>query len=292
MHAFVLDQEQCPLCASRARTLLRHGDRRLRRCATCRFAWVPEGLMRLPDGQSIYEGEVEHFDDYADYYRGPSAEAAARDKVAWVRRHAPSGARLLDVGANFGYFVHAAGREFDALGLEPSPQLVTWGTAHLGARLELGSVYDVRPDLAGRFEAVTLFDVIEHLPDPHTALDRCGQYLAPGGRLFITTPDAGSVMARVLGAHWYYVDLTQHIALFTRANLTRVLGEAGYRVIEWRTIGRDYQFSYILNRLDELSRASTALRAAHTLLRPLSLWPDRRIRISLGDVMGVVAERI
>ena len=115
------------------------------------------------------------------------------------------------------------------------------------------------------------------------------RYLTRGGHLFITTPDAGAPVARLLGSHWYYVDLLEHISLFTAANLARLLQECGFRIIERRTIGRRYRVSYIERRLRDLSRDSRLLRAAHVAALPLRLAREARITLNLGDVAGIVA---
>jgi hypothetical protein len=96
-------------------------------------------------------------------------------------------------------------------------------------------------------------------------------------------------VARLLGSHWYYVDLLEHISLFTTANLARLLQECGFRVIERRTIGRRYRVSYIERRLRGLSRDSRLLRAAHVATLPLRLAREARITLNLGDVAGIVA---
>jgi SAM-dependent methyltransferase len=210
--------------------------------------------------------------------------------VAWVKQYVEGGSRLLDVGANFGYFVSQAQTAFDAVGIEPSPSVVAWGREHNGAHLEVGSIEHHAADFERRFAAITLFDVIEHLPNPREALERCRSYLAPGGRLFITTPDAGSPMARLLGRHWYYVDLIQHVSLFSTATLTRLLSECGFTVIGRCTIGRSYRFSYITRRLRDLSSSSFPLRVAAAVAAPLELLPNRRIYLNFKDVVGLVAE--
>ena len=150
-------------------------------------------------------------EEQSDYYRDQSTIDAARAKLEWVTRLSRGSGRLLDIGANFGYFARDAATRFEALGIEPSALTVAWGRQHLNAPVEVGSIYDARPEFAGRFDVITLFDVIEHLPEPHDALGRIREWLAPGGRLFLTTPDAGSLIARLLGKNWWYIDLTEHI---------------------------------------------------------------------------------
>lgn len=268
--------------------------RDLHRCTGCGFRWVPQGVMRTSAGASIYEEDsaLFAFETEADYYRDQSTVDAARDKVAWIRHESPGARMLLDVGANFGYFVsEAAASGLDARGVEPNPAAVTWGRDHLHADLAVGSAYDARPEFSSRFDAVTMFDVIEHLDDPGLAIDRCREHLAPHGRLFLTTPDAGSLMARLLGRQWYYLDLIQHVSLFNRRNLTRLLAAHGLRVVSTRTIGRRYRFSYIERRLGQLAAGAPVLRLAHLAARPMRLAPELRVPLNLRDVMGLVAIR-
>jgi SAM-dependent methyltransferase len=281
----------CLVCGGVGRLWTERGGRELWRCSRCGFAWVPQGLMRNPSGTSIYDDDVPIFfsDTQADYYRDDATVDAARAKVEWVRQYARSGGRLLDVGANFGHFLQQAAPYFDTIGIEPSRTVVEWGRENLDAPLEVGSIEHENAAFVGRFDAITLFDVIEHLPDPAAALRRCGSYLAPGGLIFITTPDADSVMARILGSHWYYVDLVEHISLFGSTNLETLLRQTGFAAVTRRTFGRRYRFSYIERRLRDLSRGSAPLKVAAWLARPLTLWPDRRISLNLGDVVGIVA---
>jgi 2-polyprenyl-3-methyl-5-hydroxy-6-metoxy-1,4-benzoquinol methylase len=283
--------DACPICGGPSRTWIRRGARDLRRCLDCRFAWIPQGILRTATGWSLYDDPASSFmlDEQSDYYSDESALDAAREKAAWVRGDAPAGSPLLDVGANIGFFVKEAGTWFDARGIEPSPVLAQWARTHLQAPVDTGSIYDDRADFRARFGVITLFDVIEHLDDPRAALQRCREYLKPGGRLFITTPDTGSAMARLLGRHWYYLDFAQHVSLFNAGNLRRLLADTGFVVQETRTLGRRYKLSYIVRRLGELGAAQPVLRLAHVAARPLLLWPDAHIRINLRDVMGIAA---
>ena len=285
------ERDRCSICGGVGSIWTQNPHRQLLRCGSCGFAWVPQGVARTAAGQSIYEGDEPVFftDAQRDYYRDEVTTEAARAKLAWVARFVPAGRALLDVGANFGHFLREAQQQYDAVGIEPSAAVVAWGREHLGVHLETGSIGDEMLAYQGRFAAVTLFDVIEHLEDPRDALQRCHRYLTPGGHLFITTPDTSAPVARLLGSHWYYIDLLEHVSLFSAANLTRLLTECGFRVVERRTIGRRYRVSYIERRLRDLARDSVLLRAASTAALPLRLARRARVTLNLGDVTAVTA---
>jgi SAM-dependent methyltransferase len=283
----------CPICGTAASIWIARNGRTLFRCAACPFAWMREGVMRTEGGQSIYEAAGAIFLDgsQADYYQDETSVDSAREKLRWVASFVPRGAALLDVGANIGLFVREAAGSYDARGIEPSAAIVRHAVEHVGAALEVASIDELSTRYPARFDAVTLFDVIEHLGEPAAGLAQIRGALRPGGHLFITTPDLGSLAARLTGTHWHYIDMDEHVALFSLASVRALLGREGFDVREVRTIGRDYRWSYIRRRLHYLGQAGLGMRLAYLASWPLALRPQARVHINLGDVMGVVAVR-
>ena len=112
-----------------------------------------------------------------------------------------------------------------------------------------------------------------------------------GVRMNVRNRDMGSFVATVLGRDWYYVDLEQHISMFSTANLTRFLSAHGFRLIDRRTFGRQYRLSYIERRLNDLGRENMAMRIAHLAAMPLRLAPHLHVPINLHDVVGLAAEK-
>ena len=193
--------------------------------------------------------------------------------------------RLLDVGAYCGYFLEVA-REagFEAEGLE----LSSWAGGHarergfavhaetLSERARHGAAYDV----------VTLWDVIEHCADPRRDLEAALRLLRPGGRLFLATIDAGSLVARLLGSRWPWL-MDMHLFYFDRSNLAALLEDVGFRVVGRRTYTHTVSAGYLLRKVVASFPALAPLAGLLRYLVP-SRWP---VPVNLGDNMLVVAER-
>lgn len=285
----------CLLCSStRARYWTTKAGRAVHRCPDCACIWVPDGLMRNEQGESIYEEEEPIFlkDGNEQYYLDETNLLSCRAKVRWVEESLPRGRRLLDVGANFGHFLKEAGAIFDATGIEISKAAVDRSAELFGVKNYVGSIYEPPPEAKGPWEAITLWDVIEHVPDPKGALEKIRDLLAPGGRLYLSTPDAGSAVARAMGSRWHYLDPVQHIVLFGRKNLSDLLERTGFRVRATRSFGHHYRVGYVLDRLAYLHGEGTLGRLVRPALRTARALDGHSVYINLRDVMGIAAERV
>ncbi len=286
-------QPQCPLCGKRLRPWFSKGDRHYERCRSCGVLVVPEGVATDASGASIYEAETSVFeaDGNAGYYFDHRTNLAnSRRKLAFVERHLAAGSSLLDAGANFGHFLSVAAGSYRARGFDLSPAAVAWSRQHLGVDSVVASVYDP-PEAGAPWAAITAWDVIEHLADPERALRRLRALLASRGWLFLSTPDAGSALARLLGRRWHYLDPVQHVTVFSRRALVALLERTGFELVAARSLGHDYRVRYVFDRLRYLHRqgvAGAAVAAARLLARPIG---GLVLYLQLGDVAVLGARR-
>ncbi len=79
-----------------------------------------------------------------------------------------------------------------------------------------------------RFDFVTMFHVLEHLPNPRLALKYAGDLLKPGGTLIIQVPNIASFQARLFGRRWYGLDVPRHVINFSPKALGLLLKEMDY----------------------------------------------------------------
>lgn len=90
--------------------------------------------------------------------------------------------------------------------------------------------------------------MIEHLPDPGEALARIRGWLRPGGVAALTLPDAGSRVAKLMGARWWSV-IPTHVQYFTRESLARLLVREGFEPLVVRTAPKAFTVGYYLSRI-------------------------------------------
>lgn len=207
-----------------------------------------------------------------------------RRSLSELEKHAARG-RLLDVGSHVGFFVEVALEGgWEAEGIEPSAWAAEIAQAR-GLPVQCSSLKQLSPRRG--YEAVTLWDVIEHLSDPLGSLRRIHELLNPGGVLAMSTMDVDAMVPRLLGRAWpWYMQM--HLYYFSRRTLKMLVESAGYELLEIRRHRRIVRVAYLASRLErKLGRWYGLLRGALEALR----LGDRLVGIDLGDIVTVYARK-
>jgi 2-polyprenyl-3-methyl-5-hydroxy-6-metoxy-1,4-benzoquinol methylase/predicted RNA-binding Zn-ribbon protein involved in translation (DUF1610 family) len=175
----------------------------------------------------------------AAYYTKPKDHSPKNlrkwgDRVRTIETVCPP-CRVLDVGCGGGEFLtNALKRGWEAWGLELAAGAVKAMPEPVQRRVTVGTLEEA-PFPEESFDALTYFDVIEHVRDPLHFLRSGRRYLRRDGMLVITTPDAGSLKARLKGRFWKYLDFNRYLHLyhFSAETLERALTATGFEVARW-----------------------------------------------------------
>lgn len=249
----------------------------LLRCNAC------DQLVSQADAQR-YESSMQEFDDPRG--TAPDARATARREELAHRRirqiaallgRAPQGMRLLDVGCSSGAFLASAKKlGCDVQGVEPATRAAESARA-LGLEVFNGTLQQACFD-EGRFDAVTLFEVIEHLTAPIALLQEVHRVLRPGGILLVGTGNSASWTVQALGAGWDYFSIDRHgghISFFNPASMRLAAERSGFELarVETRNVNLQDRYAgssaaYRLTKLAAqcLNAPARALDRGHDML--------------------------
>ncbi|MDA0171519.1 class I SAM-dependent methyltransferase [Solirubrobacter taibaiensis] len=211
----------CPLCGGIAAPHFATRDRnrglsdvvfRYGRCTVCATLF----LDNVPDDLGRYYP--------SEYYVLPSAEqlehlrAAERHKLALVGGE-PRG-RLVEIGPGVGGFSYAARRAgYDVTAVEMDERAAEHVRTVAGVDVVRSDVPHTALDALPPSRAITLWHVMEHLPDPWACLQAAARNLESGGTLVIAMPNPDSFQLRVLGSRWAHIDAPRHLFLIPAKTL-------------------------------------------------------------------------
>lgn len=217
----------CPWCLSeRSAPGPTLPDVTYRECRSCGSGYVVEAPIAFRD----------YYEEYAPALveeLPPILEGRYHAMIEVLEGMVPS-RTLLEVGCGNGHFMAVArARGWEAQGVELSRAHVDRARA-AGLDVRYGDLVADRLLEEGRYGAVVMIEVVEHVPSPRTLLEGAARRLEPGGITFLTTPSYGSITRRLLGRRWSVLS-HEHVALASPAGLRHAMEDTGHRVERLRS---------------------------------------------------------
>lgn len=253
---------QCLLCKStECKEIFQDGDLPVRRCLKCGHVY------------SSYQGQ----EDYSEYF---SEDIQTENHFWWREAHLRMYAafrkqflqgrsgHLLDVGCGLGYFLASVRDDklcvkWSLAGCEISLPASSFAKHQLGLKgIKHGSIAAAAYS-DNQFELITLWDVIEHLPNPRLVLSEIRRILKDEGALFVATPNINVQLPKArlkkrfsrkkIG---HYLEARDHLHIYSPRTLSRLLSEAGFRDIRYLQLppitSASGHESYLLSSLKEI----------------------------------------
>jgi 2-polyprenyl-3-methyl-5-hydroxy-6-metoxy-1,4-benzoquinol methylase len=194
------------------------------------------------------------------------------ERVALMARQltaaTPDAIRYLDVGCSTGFVVEAArDAGWRATGIDLNPSAIDFGRQR---GLDLRAVpLEEAGFTASSFDAISLFDVLEHLHDPVRTLRRCIELLAPGGIVFLYVPNYDSASRLLMGGEAHFIWPTHHLNYYTPATIADLVRREGLTPVWTATEGLDLQ-DYLWYRAEVLQKPTDGLEDIADVLQFLA----------------------
>lgn len=249
---FTLKSYSCSLCKKEeTQLLLKKQGFSIVKCTNCGFVYVNP---RVENEQllAIYEHNYFRNKDYG--YTGYEQEKRLRvrnftrwlnDADKFITTELP--VNSLDIGCAAGYCLELMNAKgWTSKGLELDEEMCRDLELN-GYDVTKSSIADFNTET--KFSVITLFDVIEHIPDLDTAFSKLCSLLTADGVVIMVTPDHNSFQRKLLGKRWFQYKPIEHIQYFDKHSLQVFAERNGLQIIYSRRCGQYADTDFLVNRL-------------------------------------------
>ena len=256
----LLQSYPCPVCSgSKTKHLYKIKGFNIVRCLSCTMVYVNPRL-RNEDVYDIYR--TDYFTNKEHGYENYELTDHLRNKTfqRWYSDIEPNlllkSGTALDVGCASGSFLRLLIQKgWDAKGIELDRDMFENVRQH-------GFDVSNRPleyyDSSVKFQLITLFDVIEHLPFLNNDLKKLSGLLDRDGSIAIVTPNINSMQHKLFGKKWFQFKPGEHINYFSPKTLEQVVKPYNLKVKHVSSCGQFADFSFLHHRLNKYGFAYMA----------------------------------
>lgn len=219
----------CPLCGHQgSRLVTREREWDIVECLSCTFVFVTP----FPKDQFLYLHYQEYLptDEISIAHWRAMMSGIFRRSLDIIERESnnPKGV-LLDIGCGYGFFLEAARkRGWRVSGIELCEHARNYAKSK-SLEVEAANLFECRYSDAV-FDVVTLFYVLEHLPEPLRYLREINRILKPGGLLLVRVPHTTPLVKafKIFGIRNQLYDAPSHLSDFSPRTITYALEKTGF----------------------------------------------------------------
>ncbi len=155
----------------------------------------------------------------------------SKDKLGIIEKLMPAKGKMLDIGCSYGFFLDEASKQgWDTYGIEINTVTGSYARDKFGKKVFVGSLEESLFELSS-FDVITLWDVIEHTPEPVNFLKLLKKYLKPQGIICVQVPNIDSFISHLKNDKWDWLTPGDHLYFFSKETLGTILGSAGFKIV-------------------------------------------------------------
>ena len=259
-------------------------------CLGCGHAWFPASQLDI-NFKELYGESYFHGGDYGNYEEDEKELKFNFQKyIQRMLQHIPKDATVLEVGCAYGYFLEVAQDHFEVEGIDITTTPVQKARDRGLPALEI-ELLDVDKTTTC-YDAICLWDTLEHLPDPGGTMEQIRNLLKEKGYVFLTTGDRSSPLAKLQQKNWRHFHPPSHLQYFTRKSIRQLLEQHGMETISISSIAQWHSIRNVLSGFHLHGKTPVTRKMARLLSR---ITPQVIQGLSLplptGDIMWVVGQK-
>ena len=244
-------------------------------CSTCKLAITSP----RPENQDL--GKYYQSNDYISHTSKANTLAdtlyliarkfTLRSKRDLANKIQPQKGNLLDIGCGTGDFLFTCMEDgWNVFGVEPSDV-----AASLAKQKGIETV-ETLDKVSGTFQLITLWHVLEHIPDLNETLQKIKELLAPNGILLIAVPNHSSIDGRKYKEHWAGFDVPRHLWHFNQQNMVQLLSKNSLTAQKTLPLVLD---AFYVSLLSEVYQGKGVLRYLSAFITGMnSNWQARKTK--------------
>jgi len=241
----------CPVCSGTVtKNLYRIKGFTIVQCRACSLVFVNP---RIDDTELYTIYTTQYFRNVDNGYEDYELTAHLRIKTfqKWYDEIKPflktKGGSALDIGCAAGYFLDVLKEHgWESEGIELEEEMLE-SVQKKGYRIFNTPLEYF--DGGKRYKLITLFDVMEHLPNLHVNLEKLANILDEDGTIALVTPDFNSRQRKIFGKRWFQYKPKEHIQYFTKNTLQNAVTSHNLSIIHTSPSGQYADTSFLYNRL-------------------------------------------
>jgi len=241
----------CPVCACKeAEFYVEKNSHKVYKCPECDvlFVWPTPGNLNAVYSERYFKTDADaKVFGYIDYEKDKESTKGTFTVYLKIIENYRRPGKIFDVGAATGYFLDIAkSRNWDTAGIDIS-EYASSVSAQKGHKAFAGLLKDM--DVGDGYDAVTMWDVFEHVEDPQEYMKKTNRILNMGGICAVNTIDKNSLWAKSMGKRWHLIIPPEHIFFYSKNSLKKLFEDNGFEILEIKKIGKKFGLPYIFKML-------------------------------------------
>jgi 2-polyprenyl-3-methyl-5-hydroxy-6-metoxy-1,4-benzoquinol methylase len=275
----------CKICqGTRIQELFTANGLPVAQCPDCKVLQVAQDIPSEVLAR-IYD---ENYGSHSKYRFRNKETFELKRRLNWLLQSGvKEGQKILEVGCSTGEFLSVCSTRFDAYGQDLSASAIETAAKRfpsLQGKLFSGPIEDFSSG-THQFDAIVMYDVIEHLKNPLEALWKILVLLKDDGHLVMSTPNSLALVSRIMRSKWAFMTPPEHLFFFNRPSLQYLFDRNGVVMEKWVSKGKWTTLGFVLYKLQRVFPEVLSVKA----VAQFGSWSISRLPVFIptGDMQYV-----